>query len=87
MFHLPRPRHKPALPLRKKRKTQPTIEEITFDDQAREAYLTGFHKRKQARIKHAQENAAKREREEKLEMRKAVSTPGQTCLNERAYTG
>jgi hypothetical protein len=34
--------------------------------------LTGFHKRKQQRIKNAQEENAKRARQEKLEMRKQV---------------
>jgi ribosomal RNA-processing protein 17 len=46
--------------------------EITFDFAAREEYLTGFHKRKQARIKHAQEEAAKKEKEERLRMRREV---------------
>jgi len=58
-------------PPSKKRKTQ-TAEEITFDATAREDYLTGFHKRKQARIKHAQEEAAKKEREERIRERKRV---------------
>lgn len=49
------------------------VEEITFDFDKREDYLTGFRKRKQQRIKHAQEEAAKREREEKIQERKEVS--------------
>lgn len=48
------------------------IEEITFDNDARNEYLTGFRKRKQARIKQAQEIAAKKEREARIEMRKQV---------------
>lgn len=64
------------LPLRpsKKRKlrhTGPT--EILFDPAAREDYLTGFHKRKLARVKAAQEIAKRKEREERLRERKAVS--------------
>lgn len=52
------------------------IEEITFDPSARETYLTGFHKRKQARIRHAQELAAKKEKEEKArEKREVCKTP------------
>lgn len=47
-------------------------EELLFDGAARQEYLTGFHKRKQARIKHAQEVAAKKEREEKIQQRKEV---------------
>jgi hypothetical protein len=58
-------------PPSKKRKTSAT-EEVTFDPAAREEYLTGFHKRKQARIKYAQEQAAKKEREERILERKKV---------------
>ena len=63
------------LPPRKKRKPASAIEEITFDLRAREDYLTGFHKRKLQRIKHAKEEAAKKDREEKINARKIV------CLN------
>ncbi|KAF2015983.1 hypothetical protein BU24DRAFT_462196 [Aaosphaeria arxii CBS 175.79] len=61
-------------PPSKKRKfaREPAPEEITFDYAAREEYLTGFHKRKQARIKHAQEEAAKKEKEEKLKFRREL---------------
>ncbi len=62
-----------ALPLpRKKRKSTSAIEEISFDFSAREDYLTGFHKRKLQRIKHAKEEAAKKDREDKLSARKIV---------------
>ena len=71
MFAQPRIR-KTAPPPPKKRKTVHAIEEITFDKDARSEYLTGFHKRKQARIKHAQEVAAEKAREERIEMRKQV---------------
>ena len=57
---------------RKKRKPASAIEEISFDFSAREEYLTGFHKRKLQRIKHAKEEAAKKEREDKLAARKIV---------------
>lgn len=58
-------------PPNKKRKTgQP--EEIIFDPAARQDYLTGFHKRKEARKKHAQEVAAKLEKEERVSARKQV---------------
>ena len=59
-------------PLKKKRKSTSAIEEITFDFDAREDYLTGFHKRKLQRIKHAKEEAAKKKREEKITARKVV---------------
>jgi ribosomal RNA-processing protein 17 len=56
-----------------KRKAGDTApEKIDFDPAAREEYLTGFHKRKLARIKHAQEENAKREKEEKLRFRREV---------------
>ncbi len=59
-------------PPRKKRKSASAIEEISFDFSAREDYLTGFHKRKLLRIKHAKEEAAKKDREDKLAARKIV---------------
>ncbi len=69
-----RPRAKATRPPpTKRRKLISTIEEIAFDPSAREDYLTGFHKRKLQRIKHAKEEAAKREREEQLTARKIVS--------------
>jgi ribosomal RNA-processing protein 17 len=58
-------------PIAKRRKIE-AVEEISFDPASREQYLTGFHKRKQQRIKNAQETAAKREREEKIKQRKDV---------------
>ena len=67
-----RKRSTPLLPPKKKRKSAPTIEEISFDTSAREDYLSGFHKRKLQRIKHAKEQAAKKEREEKIAARKIV---------------
>ncbi|KAJ5800024.1 uncharacterized protein N7518_002092 [Penicillium psychrosexuale] len=58
----------------KKRKivTGPKVEEVNFDDESRHEYLTGFHKRKVQRAKHAQDNAAKRYKEEKREARKKI---------------
>ncbi|KAF2237582.1 hypothetical protein EV356DRAFT_510526 [Viridothelium virens] len=58
-------------PAFKKRKVVP-VEEISFDEAAREQYLTGFHKRKQQRIKQAQEEAAKREQDERIKERKEM---------------
>lgn len=65
-------------PPSKKRKTAVAApESITFDPAAREEYLTGFHKRKVARTKLAQEENAKREKEEKVQFRREVSSrPG-----------
>ena len=55
-----------------KRRKVSTVEEISFDTTAREEFLTGFHKRKQQRILQAREQAARREREEKIKERKRV---------------
>lgn len=71
MFAKPRPKKSLLPPPPKKRKVF-AIEEISFDNSAREEYLTGFHKRKVQRQKHAQEEAAKTARAEKIEMRKQV---------------
>ena len=57
-------------PLKRKRIAPP--EEINFDFTARHEYLTGFHKRKLQRAKHAQEAAAKKEREDRIEARRIV---------------
>ena len=59
----------------KKRKKNYGIEEITYDANAREDFLTGFHKRKLQRAKHAREEAAKKEKAERIEARKNVSSP------------
>ncbi|KAI9819064.1 MAG: hypothetical protein M1832_004106 [Thelocarpon impressellum] len=59
-------------PPAKRRKTSSAVEVISFDFDARSEYLTGFHKRKLQRIKHAQEEAAKKERIERLEQRKKL---------------
>lgn len=50
------------------------VEEVTFDTDARQEYLTGFHKRKLERAKHAREIAEKKARAEKLAERKRVSS-------------
>lgn len=52
-------------PSSKRRKLNPVPEAIVFDASAREEYLTGFRKRKQARIRRAQEQAAKIKKEER----------------------
>lgn len=73
MFAKPRPKKSPLPPVpSKKRKAAHAIEEITFDNGARAEYLTGFHKRKVQRQKHAQEEAAKKARQERIELRKQV---------------
>ncbi|KAJ5096917.1 hypothetical protein N7456_007638 [Penicillium angulare] len=57
----------------KKRKvTVQKVEEVNFDNDARHEYLTGFHKRKVQRAKHAQDIAEKKMREEKRQDRKRL---------------
>ncbi|KAE8164374.1 nucleolar protein 12-domain-containing protein [Aspergillus tamarii] len=58
-------------PQAKRRKTS-KVEEITFDHSARHEFLTGFRKRKQQRIKQAQEVAEQKAREMKREERKRI---------------
>jgi ribosomal RNA-processing protein 17 len=70
-FVRPRPK-KSVLPPSKKRKTNSAVEEINFDFDSRAEYLTGFHKRKVQRATRAKEEAAKKEREERVLMRKQV---------------
>lgn len=72
VFNHPRPKKSVLPPLPKKRKTEHKIEEINFDFDKREDYLTGFHKRKVARVKQAQAEAEKKAREERTELRKTV---------------
>ncbi|KAL3445704.1 nucleolar protein 12-domain-containing protein [Aspergillus insuetus] len=59
-------------PHSKKRKLNAQVEEITFDPDARQQFLTGFRKRKQQRIKHAQEVAVQKAREAKREDRRKM---------------
>ncbi|KAH0541922.1 hypothetical protein FGG08_003642 [Glutinoglossum americanum] len=54
-----------------KRRKNGTVE-VVFDPSARVEYLTGFHKRKLQRIKHAREEAAKREKSERATERKRL---------------
>ncbi|EHK99814.1 hypothetical protein GLAREA_05898 [Glarea lozoyensis ATCC 20868] len=56
----------------KRRKTDHKIEEISFDNDSRADYLTGFHKRKVARAKQAKVEAEKKEKEERIQIRKQL---------------
>ncbi|KXX77223.1 Ribosomal RNA-processing protein 17 [Madurella mycetomatis] len=85
MFAKPRIKKTP-LPPPKKRKSTHAIEEITFDKNARAEYLTGFHKRKQARIKHAQEVAEQKARQERIEMRKQIREERRQAVEEHVQT-
>lgn len=57
---------------KRKLKQQSKTEEVVFDPSARFDYLTGFHKRKLERAKKAQEAAALKARQEKIDDRKKV---------------
>ncbi|KAJ4411083.1 hypothetical protein N0V91_001456 [Didymella pomorum] len=62
-----------APPPNKKRKIKTVHEEkIDFNPAAREEWLTGFHKRKLERRKHAENENLKKEKEEKLRFRKEL---------------
>jgi ribosomal RNA-processing protein 17 len=56
-------------PPSKKRKTSSATPLIAFDPTSRAEYLTGFRKRKQARIKASQEKFAERARQDKIRER------------------
>lgn len=72
IFNNPRPKRSLLPNPNKKRKTEHKVEEISFDDTAREDYLTGFHKRKVERAKRAKAEAEKKMREERVVVRKQV---------------
>lgn len=74
------PRQAPRVPPAKRRKTTTQVEELKFDPEARNEWLTGFRKRKQQRIKHAQEQSAKIEKEEKVKARKEVCVVAHSTL-------
>ena len=61
-------------PAKKRRIVPAAVGEIKFDTAARQEYLTGFHKRKLLRAKHAQEAAEKKARLERIEERRKVRT-------------
>ncbi|PHH91033.1 hypothetical protein CDD83_1872 [Cordyceps sp. RAO-2017] len=86
MFAKPRPKKSILPPPSKKRRTASSIEEIAFDDGARHEFLTGFQKRKQQRIKHAQEQATKQARQERLEARRQVRQERRREVEEHVET-
>ena len=55
-----------------KRRKLAQVDEITFNPEARQEYLTGFHKRRVQRIENAREAALKREKEERVKERRQV---------------
>lgn len=65
---------------RVKKLGKPTkVEEITFDRDARADYLTGFHKRKLARIKGAKDAALAIDKQAKVDARKQVAPAPYWC--------
>ncbi len=75
-FVVPRPKKSILPPQPKKRKRTAAIEEINFDFDKRQDYLTGFHKRKVERIKRAQAENEKKFKEERIKQRKQVKLRG-----------
>lgn len=59
-------------PSAKRRKLATKVEEINFDTDARQEYLTGFRKRKLQRQRHAQEIAERKAKEIKRDERRKV---------------
>ena len=67
-----------APPIKKRKMNSAAVEEVLFDSSARQEYLSGFHKRKLQRARHAQELAEKKARQEKVEQRRKVGKAGPT---------
>ncbi|KND93912.1 hypothetical protein TOPH_01840 [Tolypocladium ophioglossoides CBS 100239] len=86
MFAKPRAKKSILPPPSKKRKATSAVEEVSFDNDARHEFLTGFHKRKQQRIKHAQEQAAKQARQEKLDARRQMRDERRREVEEHVET-
>lgn len=59
-------------PTKRRKLNVSAVEEVVFDPTSRFDYLTGFHKRKVQRTKAAQEAAAQRARQERIDDRKKV---------------
>ncbi|RKF74321.1 Ribosomal RNA-processing protein 17 [Golovinomyces cichoracearum] len=72
IFRHPRPKKVLLIHANKKRRTGHKIENISFDTSSREEYLSGFHKRKVARVKAAQAEAEKKYKEERKLTRKKL---------------
>ncbi|KAK4983327.1 hypothetical protein LTR66_008867 [Elasticomyces elasticus] len=67
----PTPRIKRGPPPPKRRKIEQP-QALTYDPDARQEYLTGFHKRKLQRIKRSQEEAAKLAKDERVTARRQL---------------
>ncbi|KAK4164923.1 nucleolar protein 12-domain-containing protein [Cladorrhinum sp. PSN259] len=81
------PRQKKTAPAPpKKRKIQHTVQEVTWDKDARTEYLTGFHKRKLARKKQAQEINEEKERQARIAMRKQIRDERKQAVEEHVQT-
>jgi hypothetical protein len=55
------------------RKGEPAVEKVVFDDDARREYLTGFSKRKKAKVQEKRDRATKKAHEDHLAQRRQVS--------------
>lgn len=56
------------------------VEEISFDPEARQEYLSGFHKRKLQRAEHGREVAQKKAKEVAVQERKEVRFAAQVTI-------
>ncbi|RKF61999.1 Ribosomal RNA-processing protein 17 [Erysiphe neolycopersici] len=72
IFRNPRLKKSLLPPPNKRHKVGHKIDEISFDINSREEYLTGFHKRKVARIKNAKAEAEKKSKEDRRIFRKKL---------------
>ncbi|KAF8638055.1 hypothetical protein AX16_010687 [Volvariella volvacea WC 439] len=77
----------------KRRAKRDQVNEILFDEDARRQFLTGFHKRKQAKVEAAKRKAKEREKQDRLrerrEQREALRERARenALLVEKAYGG
>ncbi|KAI1934683.1 hypothetical protein LOZ66_005843 [Ophidiomyces ophidiicola] len=69
-----------APPIKRRKLRVAPVEEILFDNESRHDYLTGFHKRKVQRAKHAQEAAEKKAKDERREHRRKIREERQAEL-------
>ncbi|KAK3327500.1 nucleolar protein 12-domain-containing protein [Cercophora scortea] len=86
MFVRPRVKKDTLIAPSKKRKIVHKVEEVTFDKDSRSEYLTGFRKRKQARIKHARDFAEQKAHDELIAMRKKIREERKQAVEEHVNT-
>ncbi|KAL1932023.1 hypothetical protein VTP01DRAFT_9079 [Rhizomucor pusillus] len=68
---------------KKRKRKQQTVEFVEYNPDARRDYLTGFHKRKQARKKEAQKKKEERLRQERIKERAEIRAERKREIEER----